>query len=68
MKMKASVCFLNKSVAQHIRSFVLYRRIGFHNCFLILPAGHIKRLQTSGHFVQEIKYYSQSEHMATATV
>lgn len=68
MKMKASVCFVNRSVARCIAHLFLYGRIGFHDCFLILPAGYIKRLQTSEHFVQETNNYSQSEHMATTAI
>ena len=68
MKTKASVCFVNRSVSRRIAHLFLYGRIGFHDCFLILPAGYIKRLQTSEHFVQETNNYSQSEHMVTTAI
>lgn len=65
---KQRVCFVNTSVAQCIAHLFLYGRIGFHDCFLILPAGYIKCLQTPEHFVQETNNYSQSEHMATTAI
>lgn len=55
-------------MAQRIAHLFLYGRIGFHDCFLILPAGYIKRLQTPEQFVQETNNYSQSEHMATTAI
>lgn len=64
--MKARVDFVNRHVAGCITHLFLYGSIEFHDCFLILPAGYIKCLQTSEHFVQETNNYSQSEHMATA--
>lgn len=68
MKMRASVCIVNRSVARRVAHLFLYGRIVFHDCFLILPAGYIKRLRTSEHFAQETNNYSQSEHMATAAM
>lgn len=55
-------------MAQHIAHLFLYGRIEFHDRFLILPAGYIKRLQTPEQFVQETNNYSQSEHMATTAI
>lgn len=66
--MKTSVCSVNRRAACRIAPLFLYGRIGFHDCFLILPAGCIKCLQTSKHFVQEANNYSECERLATAAI